>query len=114
MASNRWRIASKSGDPYVLPTKETVLANEYKPLSRPLFIYPDVGKAKTRPDRAVGDDEAVGARLQLRHLLAAELHRDRMTGADRSDDLGRCGEDRAAERQRRRYENRGERCECSA
>jgi phosphate transport system substrate-binding protein len=32
-------IAFKDGDPYVLPTKEDVLTNKYKPLSRPLFIY---------------------------------------------------------------------------
>jgi len=32
-------IAEKEGDPYVLPTKEDVLNNRYKPLSRPLFIY---------------------------------------------------------------------------
>lgn len=32
-------IAPKNGDPYVAPTVETVLANTYKPLTRPLFIY---------------------------------------------------------------------------
>ncbi|MBL8795394.1 MAG: PstS family phosphate ABC transporter substrate-binding protein, partial [Planctomycetia bacterium] len=29
-------IANKEGDPYVLPTREDVLTNRYKPLSRPL------------------------------------------------------------------------------
>lgn len=32
-------IAEKNGDPFVTPSIETVLANTYKPLSRPLFIY---------------------------------------------------------------------------
>lgn len=32
-------IAAKNGDPFVTPTADTVLANTYKPLSRPLFIY---------------------------------------------------------------------------
>jgi len=32
-------VAPKAGDDYVTPTNATVLANTYKPLSRPLFIY---------------------------------------------------------------------------
>ena len=32
------------------PTDETINSNTYKPLSRPLFIYPDVGKAAARPE----------------------------------------------------------------
>ncbi|HUQ78965.1 MAG TPA: PstS family phosphate ABC transporter substrate-binding protein [Patescibacteria group bacterium] len=32
------------------PTEATINDGSYKPLSRPLFIYPDVGKAKTRPE----------------------------------------------------------------
>lgn len=32
-------VADKSGDPFMLPTKENVLDGTYKPLSRPLFIY---------------------------------------------------------------------------
>jgi phosphate transport system substrate-binding protein len=32
------------------PTEATINDGTYAPLSRPLFIYPDVGKAKTRPE----------------------------------------------------------------
>jgi phosphate transport system substrate-binding protein len=38
------------GDGCVAPTEDTINDNSYAPLSRPLFIYPDVGKAKTRPE----------------------------------------------------------------
>lgn len=38
------------GDGCVAPTEETINNNSYAPLSRPLFIYPDVGKAKERPE----------------------------------------------------------------
>ena len=38
------------GDGCVAPTDETINTNSYAPLSRPLFIYPDVGKAKERPE----------------------------------------------------------------
>jgi len=34
----------------VAPTETTINDGTYAPLSRPLFIYPDVGKAKTRPE----------------------------------------------------------------
>ena len=34
----------------VAPTEATINDNTYSPLSRPLFIYPDVGKAKERPE----------------------------------------------------------------
>ena len=34
----------------VAPTEATINDNSYAPLSRPLFIYPDVGKAKERPE----------------------------------------------------------------
>jgi phosphate transport system substrate-binding protein len=34
----------------VAPTEATINDGTYKPLSRPLFIYPDVGKAKARPE----------------------------------------------------------------
>ncbi|HEX4898223.1 MAG TPA: PstS family phosphate ABC transporter substrate-binding protein [Candidatus Limnocylindrales bacterium] len=34
----------------VAPTQETINDNSYAPLSRPLFIYPDVGKAQDRPE----------------------------------------------------------------
>ena len=34
----------------VAPTETTINDGSYTPLSRPLFIYPDTGKAKTRPE----------------------------------------------------------------
>jgi phosphate transport system substrate-binding protein len=34
----------------VTPTEETINAGSYTPLSRPLYIYPDVKKAKDRPE----------------------------------------------------------------
>jgi phosphate transport system substrate-binding protein len=34
----------------VAPTDDTINSNTYAPLSRPLFIYPDVNKAKERPE----------------------------------------------------------------
>ena len=34
----------------VAPTEATINDNSYAPLSRPLFIYPDVNKAKERPE----------------------------------------------------------------
>jgi phosphate transport system substrate-binding protein len=38
------------GDGCVAPTEDTINDNSYAPLSRPLFIYPDVNKAKERPE----------------------------------------------------------------
>jgi phosphate transport system substrate-binding protein len=38
------------GEGCVAPTEETINDNSYAPLSRPLFIYPDIGKAKERPE----------------------------------------------------------------
>jgi phosphate transport system substrate-binding protein len=38
------------GDGCIAPTDETINSNEYAPLSRPLFIYPDVGKARERAE----------------------------------------------------------------
>jgi phosphate transport system substrate-binding protein len=38
------------GDGCVAPTEESINDNSYAPLSRPLFIYPDVGKAQERPE----------------------------------------------------------------
>jgi phosphate transport system substrate-binding protein len=38
------------GSGCVAPTEATINDNSYAPLSRPLFIYPDVGKAKARPE----------------------------------------------------------------
>jgi phosphate transport system substrate-binding protein len=38
------------GDGCVAPTEATINDNSYAPLSRPLFIYPDVGKAQDRPE----------------------------------------------------------------
>jgi phosphate transport system substrate-binding protein len=40
------------GDGCVAPTPETINDGSYTPLSRPLFIYPNVGEAKTRPELA--------------------------------------------------------------
>jgi phosphate transport system substrate-binding protein len=34
----------------IAPTEATINDNSYAPLSRPLFIYPDVAKAKARPE----------------------------------------------------------------
>jgi phosphate transport system substrate-binding protein len=39
-----------AGSGCVAPTEATINDNSYKPLSRPLFIYPDVKKAKARPE----------------------------------------------------------------
>jgi phosphate transport system substrate-binding protein len=38
------------GSGCVAPTDATINDNSYAPLSRPLFIYPDIGKAKERPE----------------------------------------------------------------
>jgi phosphate transport system substrate-binding protein len=38
------------GSGCVAPTTETINDNTYKPLSRPLFIYPDIKKAKAKPE----------------------------------------------------------------
>ena len=38
------------GDGCIAPTDETINTNSYQPLSRPLFIYPDIGKAKERAE----------------------------------------------------------------
>jgi phosphate transport system substrate-binding protein len=43
-------VAVDGGSGCVEPTEATVNDGTYKPLSRPLFIYPDVGKAKARPE----------------------------------------------------------------
>lgn len=43
-------IGVDGGDGCVEPTEETINNNTYAPLSRPLFIYPDINKAKERPD----------------------------------------------------------------
>ena len=43
-------IGIDGGDGCVEPTDETINDNSYAPLSRPLFIYPDVNKAKERPE----------------------------------------------------------------
>ncbi len=39
-----------NGEGCIEPTDATINDNSYAPLSRPLFIYPDVGKAKERPE----------------------------------------------------------------
>ena len=38
------------GSGCIAPTEATINNDTYTPLSRPLFIYPDVGKAKARPE----------------------------------------------------------------
>ena len=38
------------GSGCVAPTEAAINDNSYAPLSRPLFIYPDIGKAKERPE----------------------------------------------------------------
>ena len=43
-------IEVDGGDGCVAPTEETINTNSYAPLSRPLFIYPDVNKAKERAE----------------------------------------------------------------
>jgi phosphate transport system substrate-binding protein len=43
-------VAVDGGSGCVEPTDTTINDGTYTPLSRPLFIYPDVGKAKTRPE----------------------------------------------------------------
>jgi phosphate transport system substrate-binding protein len=43
-------IGVDGGDGCVEPTEETINNNTYAPLSRPLFIYPDAGKARERPE----------------------------------------------------------------
>ncbi len=43
-------VAVDSGTGCVAPTEATINDGAYTPLSRPLFIYPDVGKSKTRPE----------------------------------------------------------------
>jgi phosphate transport system substrate-binding protein len=43
-------IGVDGGEGCVEPTEETINTNEYSPLSRPLFIYPDVGDARERPE----------------------------------------------------------------
>jgi phosphate transport system substrate-binding protein len=43
-------LAVDGGSGCVAPTDETINSNEYAPLSRPIFIYPDVAKAKERPE----------------------------------------------------------------
>ena len=43
-------IEVDGGDGCVAPTEATINDGSYTPLSRPLFIYPDVGKAKERPE----------------------------------------------------------------
>jgi phosphate transport system substrate-binding protein len=45
-------IGVDNGSGCVEPTDETINNNTYAPLSRPLFIYPDIGKAKERPELA--------------------------------------------------------------
>jgi phosphate transport system substrate-binding protein len=45
-------IGVDGGSGCIEPTEQTINDNSYSPLSRPLFIYPDVGKAIERPEMA--------------------------------------------------------------
>jgi phosphate transport system substrate-binding protein len=57
------------GSGCVAPTETTINDGTYAPLSRPLFIYPDVGKAKERPElRAFVDFY-----LENTNVLSAEV-----------------------------------------
>ena len=62
------------GDGCVAPTNETVQDGSYKPLSRPLFIYPS-GKALAERGRA-----------GVRPVLRGQLRHDRRAGEVRPDD----------------------------
>ena len=57
------------GSGCVAPTEATINDNTYAPLSRPLFIYPDVGKAKERPELRAFVDYYLGNTT----TLAAEV-----------------------------------------
>jgi phosphate transport system substrate-binding protein len=57
------------GSGCVAPTEETINDNSYAPLSRPLFIYPDVGKAAERPELKA----FVDFYLQNAQALSAEV-----------------------------------------
>jgi phosphate transport system substrate-binding protein len=57
------------GDGCVAPTEETINNNTYAPLSRPLFIYPDVGKSKERPELKA----FVDFYLENTNMLSAEV-----------------------------------------
>jgi phosphate transport system substrate-binding protein len=43
-------VGIDAGSGCVSPTEATINDGTYQPLSRPLFIYPNVGEAKTRPE----------------------------------------------------------------
>ena len=57
------------GSGCVAPTEASINDNSYAPLSRPLFIYPDVGKAKERPELRAFVDYY----LENTNTLAAEV-----------------------------------------
>ncbi|MEO6208176.1 MAG: PstS family phosphate ABC transporter substrate-binding protein [Candidatus Limnocylindrales bacterium] len=43
-------VGVDGGDGCVVPSDTTINDGTYAPLSRPLFIYPDIGKARERPE----------------------------------------------------------------
>jgi phosphate transport system substrate-binding protein len=45
-------LAVDGGEGCIEPNETTINDGSYSPLSRPLFIYPDVGKARERPELA--------------------------------------------------------------
>ncbi len=76
-------IEVDGGSGCVAPTEASINDGTYTPLSRPLFIYPDAGKAKTRPElkafvdfylAGAGDFASeVGYIAEPDDLLAAEV-----------------------------------------
>ena len=57
------------GSGCVAPTETTINDGSYAPLSRPLFIYPDVGKARERPELKA----FVDFYLENTNVLSAEV-----------------------------------------
>ena len=58
-------IGVDGGSGCVEPTEATINDNSYAPLSRPLFIYPDIGKARERPELAAFVDFYLANAQQL-------------------------------------------------
>ena len=58
-------IGVDGGSGCVEPSEATINDNSYAPLSRPLFIYPDVGKAQERPELAAFVDFYLANAQQL-------------------------------------------------
>jgi phosphate transport system substrate-binding protein len=81
------RIADEKPAPYVLPSVETIVTEEYKPLARPLFMYVNTDALQHRPEvaafmRLVVSEEAqpliekrgfVRVKDDVRQKMAAKL-----------------------------------------